>query len=73
MKNKLRILVLLASLFCVPLLAQKNNNEEQSKGNSTKVSLENLIRSKKDTYVITHEHTSSVSGTRHVYLRQAIN
>lgn len=73
MKNKLRILGLLASLFCVPLLAQKNNNEEQSNGKSAKVSLENLIQSQKDTYVITHEHTSSVSGTRHVYLRQAIN
>jgi len=35
--------------------------------------LEELIKNKNSEYVITSEHISSVSGTRHVYLRQAIN
>src|SRR5690606_18941761 len=37
------------------------------------ISLANLIAQKSNSYVITKEHTSSISGIRHVYLRQAIN
>ena len=35
--------------------------------------LAELIKKKTSNYIITSEHISSISGTRHIYLKQAIN
>src|SRR5690606_20399026 len=72
---------LLLTVFCVlaiQLSAQQKNPEKEkvSAQLATKpssISLKNLIDQKSDSYVITKEHVSSISGVRHVYLRQAIN
>lgn len=39
----------------------------------SKVSLADRIKKQRNDYVITGEHTSSVSGIKHIYLRQTIN
>ena len=55
--------------FCVQLSAQKQDNNKQQ---GAKISLETLVKQKSNTITITHQHTSSVSGIKHTYLRQAI-
>ncbi|NNE27156.1 MAG: hypothetical protein HKN09_09955, partial [Saprospiraceae bacterium] len=51
----------------------QNVSEKNEPDESSKIDLVSLINQKSQTYVITKEHVSSVSGIRHVYLRQAIN
>ena len=65
-----QITQVLILFFCVQLSAQKQNNNKQQRA---KISLETLVKEKSNTITITHQHTSSVSGINHVYLRQAIN
>jgi subtilisin-like proprotein convertase family protein len=67
-KQLLQIFVL---LFCVQAFAQKSDSKKEKASSS--ISLENLIQQKSNTYTVTHQHTSSMSGINHIYLRQAIN
>ena len=58
--------------------AQHKNPEKEKEAarlatEPSNISLKNLITQKSDSYVITKEHVSSISGIRHVYIRQAIN
>ncbi len=62
---------LLPLLLCLTLLqvsAQKKNSNQKSQ-----INLEQLVSQKGNSHVVTSEHTSSVSGIHHIYLRQAIN
>ena len=67
-KQILRVVIILC---CVQLSAQKSDNKKQQATSS--ISLEKLLQQKSNAITITHQHTSSVSGIKHVYLRQAIN
>lgn len=65
-------------MLTIQLTAQQKNPEKEKEAalaaaQPSAISLQNLIKQKSDSYVITKEHTSSISGVRHVYLRQAIN
>ena len=53
------------------LSAQKNDDKKQQA--TASISIEKLLQQKSNTITITHQHTSSVSGVKHTYLRQAIN
>ena len=66
-----QIIQVLMVLFCVTLNAQKSDDKKQQATSS--ISLEKLIQQKSNAITITHQHTSSVSGINHIYLRQAIN
>ena len=66
-----QIIHVLMVLFCVTLNAQKSDDKKQQATSS--ISLEKLIQQKSNAITITHQHTSSVSGINHIYLRQAIN
>ena len=66
-----QIIQVLIVLFCVTLTAQKSDNKKQQATSS--ISLEKLLQQKSNAITITHQHTSSVSGIKHIYLRQAIN
>ena len=68
-----KLLLLAMCFLSLQISAQKINNEEEKTDPTKTVSLENLITQKSLTYVITKEHVSSLSGIRHIYLRQAIN
>ncbi len=50
-----------------PSFSQKNQKAESA------TSLEAILKGNSENFVITSEHTSKVSGLRHIYLRQAIN
>ncbi|WP_339611023.1 M36 family metallopeptidase, partial [uncultured Planktosalinus sp.] len=50
----------------------KSLNEQQNQKEENPFQLETMIQSKSSDYVITAEHVSSLTGTRHVYIRQAI-
>ena len=66
-----QIIQVLVVLFCVQLSAQKNDNKKQQATSS--ISIEKLLQQKSNAITITHQHKSSVSGIKHIYLRQAIN
>ena len=66
-----QIIQVLVVLFCVQLSAQKSDNKKQQATSS--ISIEKLLQQKSNAITITHQHTSSVSGIKHIYLRQAIN
>ncbi len=70
MKIIKKIIQIVVLLFCIQLSAQKQDNTTQQ---DSGISLETLIKEKSNTISITHQHTSSVSGINHTYLRQAIN
>ena len=54
--------------------AQKNNLKSVTYKNiSSQISLDKILKQKKSDYIITKEHISSLSGIRHVYLRQSHN
>ena len=53
--------------------AEKEKERERMAMEPSMVSLEELIAKKSNTYAITKETVSRLSGVRHVYLRQAIN
>lgn len=78
MKNTTLFLLALC-LLTFQLNAQDTNREEEERreakilNESSSISLEELIKQKNDTYVITKQHVSSISGVHHIYLRQAIN
>ena len=71
--KKTKLLLLSLCFLTLQFWAQKTNNENEKAVSTSTISLENLIQQKSDNYVITHEHTSQVSGVHHIYLRQAIN
>src|SRR5690606_9644818 len=75
--KKSTLLLLALCILTVQLTAQQKNPEKKQEAVITAqpsaVSLQNLIIQKSDSYVITKEHTSSSSGVRNGYLRQAIN
>ncbi len=65
-------------MLSLQLTAQQKNPEKEKEAalaaaQPSAISLQNLIKQKSDSYVITKEHTSRISGVHHVYLRQAIN
>ena len=66
-----QIIQVLVVLFCVSLNAQKQDSNKQQERSG--ISLETLVKEKSNAITITHQHTSSVSGIKHTYLRQAIN
>ena len=66
-----QIIQVLVVLFCVSLNAQKQDSNKQQERSG--ISLETLVKQKSNAITITHQHTSSVSGIKHTYLRQAIN
>ena len=70
MKTKI-IPQILIVFFCLQLSAQKNDDKKQQA--TASISIEKLLQQKSNTITITHQHTSSVSGIKHTYLRQAIN
>ena len=67
------LLILLLSIVSIQLSAQKSNEKKNYTGSPSNISLEQMIQSKSNDYVITSEHVSSLSGIHHIYLRQAIN
>ena len=79
MRTRFSVLLILVSILSFQMNAQfralqkteKSNNTSQTKKVSG-VSLEELIKTLNNDYVITSEHVSSISGIRHIYLRQAI-
>ncbi len=75
-KSKLVLIVLLT--LGIQLSAQHKNPEKekataQKATQPSSISLEQLIKQKNDSYVITAENVSRISGVRNVYLNQAIN
>lgn len=76
--KKSKLLLMLFCMLAIQLSAQQKNPEKEKESAQlasqlSSISLKNLITQKRDSYVITKEHVSSISGVRHVYLRQAIN
>ena len=70
--------MLVLCVLSLQISAQQKNPEKEKEGQRmaaepSTISLEKLIEQPSTTYVITKEHISSISGVRHVYLRQAIN
>jgi extracellular elastinolytic metalloproteinase len=57
-------------LICFSTYAQKHSKSLQGKAT---ISLEQLIKKKDNSIVISKENTSSLAGIKHIYLRQAIN
>ncbi|NNE25568.1 MAG: T9SS type A sorting domain-containing protein [Saprospiraceae bacterium] len=70
--KKHSILLMLMLLAFMTISAQ-NPQEENAKETPSNVSLVDMINQKSNNYVIYKEHVSSLSGIRHVYIRQAIN
>ncbi len=76
--KKSKLLLMLFCMLVIQISAQNKNQEKEKESKHlaakpSSISLNNLIIQKSDSYVITKEHVSSISGIRHVYLRQAIN
>lgn len=76
--KKLTLLLVLLCFLPVQLNSQHKNPEKEKQAaqdavRPSTISLNKLIKQKSNTYVITKEHVSRISGIRHVYLRQAIN
>ena len=65
-----KLLSLLLILVCFSAFSQKHSKAEKGISN---ISLKQLIEKQDNSFVITKENTSTTSGIRHVYLRQAIN
>ncbi len=73
-----KLCLIALSMLSIQLSAQNKNPQKEKEvqriaAERSSISLEELISQKDNTYVITNEHISSLSGIRHVYLRQAIN
>ncbi|NNF31769.1 MAG: hypothetical protein HKN66_10285, partial [Flavobacteriaceae bacterium] len=73
MKQVLSVAMLMIFFIGFAVSAQTDDDDKSSNEPSSKISLLELIQSTTDNYVITHEHVSSISQVRNVYLRQAIN
>lgn len=77
MKNTtLLLLVLYLLTFQATAQERPPENKNETTRQPTKpstISLEELVKQKNDTYVITKQHVSSISDIHHIYLRQAIN
>ena len=76
--KKSTLLLMVFCMLSIQLSAQTKNQEKEKEAarlalEPSNISLEKLIQQKSGSYVITKEHVSSISGIRHVYLRQAIN
>ncbi|WP_211362150.1 M36 family metallopeptidase [Aequorivita antarctica] len=76
--KKSTLLLMVLCMLTIQLSAQHKNPEKEKESarlasEPSTISLEKLITNKSNSYVITKEHVSSISGIRHVYLRQAIN
>lgn len=76
----MKISTLLSLVLCVATLqlsAQHKNPDKEKEARlatmASTISLEQLIKQKSDSYVITNENKSRISGVRNVYLRQVIN
>ena len=69
-----RLLLVFICFIGVTSTAQKNNSKSVTYKNiSSQTSLDKILKQKKSDYIITKEHVSSLSGIRHVYLRQSHN
>ena len=62
-----QIIQVLVVLFCVSINAQKQDSNKQQA--TASISIEKLLQQKSNAITITHQHTSSVSGIKHTYLR----
>ncbi|HBC03947.1 MAG TPA: hypothetical protein DC015_07090, partial [Aequorivita sp.] len=76
--KKSTLLLMVLCMLTFQFSAQHKNPEKEKEAarlatEPSNISLKNLITQKSDSYVITKEHVSSISGIRHVYIRQAIN
>lgn len=76
--KKPTLLLVFLSVLTLQLTAQQKNPEKEKEEARlatmpSSISLEQLITQKSDSYVITNENVSRISGVRNVYLRQAIN
>ncbi len=76
--KKSTLLLMVLCVLTLQMSAQNKNPEKEKEAarmasEPASISLEKLIKEKSDTYVITSESVSKLSGIRHVYLRQAIN
>ena len=67
------LLIIVLSLVSLKLVAQESKEKKNYTGSPSNISLEQLIKSNSNDYVILSEHVSSLSGIHHIYLRQAIN
>lgn len=65
--------VLMIFFIGFALTSQTKDDDNSSNDPTSKISLQELIESKTNDYTITHEHVSSISQVRNVYIRQAIN
>lgn len=73
MRCKFSIAFLFLCFISMNALAQSSKKEGNSRITSSSY-LENLIKKGSTTdYVITSEHVSSISGVKHIYVRQAVN
>ena len=76
--KKSTLLLMVLCMLTFQFSAQHKNPEKEKEAarlatELSTISLKNLITQKSDSYVITKEHVSSISGIRHIYIRQAIN
>ncbi|MDX1471806.1 MAG: M36 family metallopeptidase, partial [Flavobacteriaceae bacterium] len=65
-------LFILSLFFSLFTYAQRSNSNNTSRPSQIE-DLEQLVRQNPDDFIITSEHVSSLSGIRHVYVRQAIS
>ena len=76
--KKSTLLLMVLCVLTLQLRAQQKNPEKEKESARlatmpSSISLEQLINKKSNSYVITNENVSRISGVRNVYLRQAIN
>ncbi|MCG2419635.1 M36 family metallopeptidase, partial [Aequorivita sp. F47161] len=76
--KKLTLLLFVLCMLPLQLSSQHKNPEKEKQAaqdavERSTISLNTLIRQKSNTYVITQQHVSRLSGIKHYYLRQAIN
>ncbi len=64
------LLLFVFTLICFNVFGQKHSKAQQGISN---ISLAQLIKNPDNSFIITKENTSSISGVKHMYLRQAIN
>lgn len=75
--KKSTLLLMMLCMLTLQFSAQNKNPEKEKESARlatmpSSISLDQLIKQKSDSYVITNENVSRVSGIRNVYLRQAI-
>ena len=76
--KKSTLLLIAVCMLTLQFSAQHKNPEKEKEAarlatEPSTISLQELIQQKSNTYVITKQHVSSISGIKHVYLRQAVN